>query len=447
MRSTKNKRCKAICAILKSTWKKTLIHKYEVIAFLFLLTAFIFLRSYQLETRMSFSFDQVNGAWAAKDALIDHHWPLTGPVAKQNSGFYMAPIYYYILIPFYFVFNLHPIASGVTAVFISCLTFLTIFLAVKNLFNTPIAFIAAYIDLTSVYIINSDKVEWNAGITVITSMLIFFFLYKVLTGGVKMIIPLFLTLGFSLSGDFTNIFYFLIVLISLPFFPRKKMTLLYLLLGVIIVILMISPVIVYEIMHSKSESGNLLSYLGTYYHGFHLTRFLQLRRDAFIEFVMIFGNDIVSYFDFLLPLVFIFFYYRQYRDKGAIILSSLVVLWFFIPWLVFTAYSGEITNYYFYMTRPVILIILAYLTYRLISLHSYKVIITLLVIIFWGYFSFTNLVSFFQENPGNDFYNAKRIITPEVQARNTGVRHIYSTPEAYLQFYYEDYKHFNMNND
>ncbi len=445
MTSTKNNTLKHKRLLFNYIYKEISNHKLEVLTFIIFLIVFIFLRSYQLEARMSFNFDQVNGAWAAKDALVDHHWPLTGPVAKQNSGFSMAPLYYYILIPFYFIFNLHPIASGVAAIFISTLTFLCLFFVVKNLFNTKIAFIAAGIDLVSVYIINSDKIDWNAGITVITSTLTFFLLYKILTGKVKMIIPLSLVLGLSLSGDFTNIFYFFIVLLSLPFFPRKRQVLFYSLLGIAIIILMISPVIINEMTMHRSQGTNLLTYMGTYYHGFHLTRFLQLRRDAFIEFVMIFGNNIVSYFDFLLPLLFIFLYVRQHKNKEAIIFSILVVLWFFIPWLVFTAYSGEISNYYFYMTRPVILMMLAYFTYRL--LFTQQLIIIIFVVIFWGYFSYSNLITFFQENPGNDFLNAKHLITPEVQAHNTSVRHIYSTPEAYLQFYYEDYKNFNLNDN
>ncbi len=442
MKIKKDKKSQTQLSWIKSIKDQLLHHKSEVIIFLLLLIVFIFLRSYQLESRMSFNFDQVNGAWMAKDALVDHHWPLTGPVAKQNSGFSMAPLYYYILIPFYFVFNLHPIASGIAAVFISTLTFLSIFFVIKYLFNTKVALIAAYIDLVSVYIINSDKIDWNAGLTVLTSALTFFFLYKVLVGKTRMIIPLFLTLGFSLSGDFTNIFYFFIVSVCIPFFPKRKETLLYLILGVIIIMLLISPVLVSDIISRKGEGTNALSYLGTYYHGFHLTRFLQLRRDAFIEFVMFFGNDFVSYFDFLLPLIFGFLYYRQNKNREAIILSVLSILWFFIPWIVFTAYSGEITNYYFYMTRPIILMILAYFTYRLFLTR--KIIIMTCVLLFWGYFTVNNLLNFFQEHPGNDFYNAKQIITPEVNAHNTSVRHIYSTPESYLQFYYEDYKNFNL---
>lgn len=41
-------------------------------------------------------------------------------------------------------------------------------------------------------------------------------------------------------------------------------------------------------------------------------------------------------------------------------------MWFTVPWFVLATYSGEISNYYFFITRPVSLIILAYLFYRLL---------------------------------------------------------------------------------
>ena len=97
------------------------------------------------------------------------------------------------------------------------------------------------------------------------------------------------------------------------------------------------------------------------------------------------------------------------------------------------------------MTRPAILMMLAYFTYRAFS--DRQIPLMVVTAVFWIYFSYSNLFIFFQEKPGNDFFNAKNLITPEVQAHNTGVRHIYSTPEAYLQFYYEDYKNFNLNDN
>ena len=71
----------------------------------------VFFRFYGFEEKHGFSWDQVDNAWAAKNILVEHKFPLVGMVAKQNSGFYIGPMYYYYVAFFYLLTNLDPIAS------------------------------------------------------------------------------------------------------------------------------------------------------------------------------------------------------------------------------------------------------------------------------------------------------------------------------------------------
>jgi len=70
----------------------SLKNRFLLILFL-LLAVTAFLRFYQLDTRSPFGWDQVDNAWAVKNIIIDHRFPLVGMQAKLNSGIYIGPLY------------------------------------------------------------------------------------------------------------------------------------------------------------------------------------------------------------------------------------------------------------------------------------------------------------------------------------------------------------------
>lgn len=141
-----------------SRWKKNILkNKLNLSIFLGLLSLHVFLRVYQLEERMGFSWDQVDNAWAAKRILIDHNYPLLDMVAKASSGFYIGPAYYYLIAIVYWFFNLNPIASPFFAGITSILTFFILFYVFKKIFSLPVAFIALFIHTVSYFIISSDR--------------------------------------------------------------------------------------------------------------------------------------------------------------------------------------------------------------------------------------------------------------------------------------------------
>ena len=54
-----------------------------------------------MDQKNPFGYDQVDNAWAAKNIIINHWYPLVGMVAKANSGIYIGPVYYYLIAVFY----------------------------------------------------------------------------------------------------------------------------------------------------------------------------------------------------------------------------------------------------------------------------------------------------------------------------------------------------------
>ncbi len=412
--------------------------KREWIILLLIFSLHLFLRFYQIETRNPFGWDQVDNAWAAKNIIVEHRWPLLGMQAKLNSGFYIGPAYYYLVAVVYFLTRLDPIASGIFAGITSIFTFFIIFLITKKLFSVQVALIAIFIHTFSFYIIYFDRVQWPVNFIAPISLIIFYALYKIINGREKYIFLLALALGFSFHLHFTAVFFPLMVFLALPFFPRKKVLLKYGLASLPLFLIWLVPNFLAQISNQGAQADNLLNYLKTYYHGFHLVRVFQLAKDAFIEFEGILMEGIgplmaikpIKYV--LLPLFFLTYYFsKPSRSKFA--LGYLAGLWIVVPWLVFSVYRGEISNYYFSLTRPIVIIILAYLTSRLWQAKA--LLLRLTVVIFWLFYSLANTQNFlrFQYHPGLVYQKA--LVREAIRKREV-IEYKQGIPESYLYYFY-----------
>ncbi len=303
-------------------------------------------RFYQMDVRTPFGYDQVDNAWAAKRLIIEHKFPIVGMVAKQNSGIYIGPLYYYFVSIFYFLTNLNPVASNLIAGVTSIFTFWTIYLVTKKLFNKEVALIAAFINTFSYLAIIFDGIQWPVNFLPSISLIIFYLLYKIINGDVKKLIYLALAVGIVFNIHFTAIFFPIIVFLSLPLFPWNFNTIKYILVSTIVFIIFLIPNLVFYILNSKAYASNS-SYLSSYYHGFHLRRFVQLVNDQSIEFVQFLLVPWLGIFRSAIVPIFFVVYWLDNNISEKKKFLYLVGLWFVVPWLVFTTYKGEISDYYF----------------------------------------------------------------------------------------------------
>lgn len=404
----------------------------KIFLFVLIFILHLFLRFYDIETRNSFGWDQVDNAWAAKNIIVDHKYPLLGMTAKGNSGFSIGPAYYYLISIFYFFTNLDPIASGLFAGVTSIFTFLSFFYIVKKLFSFNVALIAIFIHTISFSAISADRVQWPVNFIAPISLIVFYALYNVLIGKVKHIILLAIAIGFSFHIHFTSVFYPIIILFTFPFFPRSKKTLKYLLLSIPLFLIWLVPNLISEFTTRASSSRSLAAYVSLYYHGFHLQRMLQLAPDAFIEF------ESTLFFRFLKPFVYFFlplfsiFYLQQKISRKSIIMIYLLILWFFVPWILFSVYSGEISNYYFSFTRLIAIMILAYLAMRVLYVNN--IVPKIIISIFIFYYSIVNLGLFVEKGKYN--LSAQRESVKEAISRADFIPFRPGDPSSYFYYIY-----------
>lgn len=420
-------------ALSKNPLIKYLKGHYVLLAFFSLFFLHIFLQFYKLDSFITFGWDQTDNAWAAKHIIVNHEFPLIGMVAKGNSGFNIGPLYYYFIAIFYWMFNLNPIASPVSAGVASILTFLVFFFLTKKMFSSKVALLMVFIQTCSFFITINDRVQWPVNFIPVISIVIFYALYQILLGKGKFLLLLGIALGLSIQVHFTSIFYFPIILLTLPLFPKRRTIILLGIASFFIFFCFLLPNLIYEGKTAHSQSVNIANYIRTYYHGFHVRRVLQLTHDGFIEFDLLLRNRVTSTLSFIFVPLFCLVYFFKEKTKKRFLFCYLTILWFVIPWFAFSTYKGEISNYYFFMTRPLVLIILSYLTYFLYTRKN--IYIRIVVICLWLYFSYANISDFVTYDKQGGLSAQMRATVVNIQ-NGSKMKTEQNIPEQYFLYYY-----------
>ncbi len=390
---------------------------------------------YNLEKWANFGWDQVDNAWAAVRILVAHKYPLLGMVAKQNSGFYIGPLYYYLTAVFYYLTNLDPIASPILAACTALFSYWVIYGISRRIFNEKVAVVSCFIYTFSYFIINAERMQWPVNFIAPISLLIFYFLYKVMGGEVKYIIHLAAAVGLSFHIHFTSIFYPIMILLSLPYIPINKKAWKYICVAVPVFAIFIIPQAIYYVQANHQNSlGNYTGYFQSYYHGFHLRRMLQLSHDAFIKFQSILEKPYAILRNavfFYIPIFYVTYWHAQ-KNTHRIKLFYLISLWILVPWIVFTTYSREISDYYFNIQMYLAVIVFAYLTQWIWDTKRF--VLRSAIGIFWLYFAAANVQIFFNTDHGNLIEDRIKVL--ESIDRGQLINFTDGDPKSYLDFYY-----------
>lgn len=409
------------------------IQRYQVI-FVVIFFTFVFLRFYDIENRIQFTWDQIQNAWVMKDMLVDHKMPLEGMVVKLNSGFYIGPAYYYLLAPFYFVFNLDPIAGGYFAGLVGVVTVIALYVVTKSLFSTSVALISMGMYTISFHAIISDRIAWPVVFIPLVSLLIFYFLYKSVMVGEKYLLYLAAVLGFSFHIHFTSIFYIMILLCTMPLLIRRKIAWKYYVLSTFIFLVWFIPNILAEGFKNFGSGKNIIRYLNSYYLGIHFRRIMQVFGDSMIEAESTIFFFQLRFLKYVFLPFFLFLYLRRNVTQKRVTFVYLMLLWFFIPLLVFSVYSGEISDYYFSLTRPFAIITIAYVTWFLWRKGFW--VIRLLLCLLGIYYTYVNISAFVDKK--YSILPQARQNTLQAIRENRRIDFQEGVPESYLYYLYAE---------
>ena len=218
----------------------------------------LFLRAYRIDILTTFGRDQGIDFLVVRDMIINHKLTLIG-IKTSVADFYQGPNYLYILLPFFWVFNFHPLAGAVSALIVSILTIIVLYVLCLKFLNQRVAILSSILFAVSPEFVkfgNTPLYQHFLPLFIFLSLFMFFKIQR--NPKATNFLWLGFFLGFALELHFLAITLVLAILVYLLIFHRAFKQIINLLLGLIVGLL---PTIIFELRHGFLNTNFLYAYL------------------------------------------------------------------------------------------------------------------------------------------------------------------------------------------
>jgi len=361
----------------------TQIMRYKLLFFLIIILA-IFLRFYRLPEMAPFDFDQEYAANFAYSVLKTFPVQLIGQ-GLSVEGLFMGPFYFYLLVPFFALSNLHPLGGAVASSIFGIVIVFAYFWAGKQIFGTKAGLIAAFI---RAILFNELLHDWSAAPAYSSELLVltvWYIFYKYWQGETKLSPLLGLIFGLFTSIHpilFPLYIIFLILLLIKRKLPGFKITV----LSFFAFLLPQIPLLIFESLRNFYEVKILLAFGGSgrglqypsLYFKFNMAeiqRILNLQIIPPETFTVVFLGILV-----VLAFKKVAFFRNNFH-------ASMLILTYFVFIIYYALFPKKVPEYYF-LTLTTLAIL--YTGALLNLLAKKKIFIALLAVllanIFWGNF-------------------------------------------------------------
>ncbi len=162
-----------------------------------------------------------------------------------------------------------------------------------------------------------------------------------------------------------------------------------------------------------------------------MRRVIQLIPDNFLQFSAIVNIPILSWLRYLWLPVFCYLLLRHNgrHERNMVILT---LLFFAVPLLILSTYSGELSNYYYSLELPIAVLVISWILVWAIKQPS--LISKLVVGCFLSIFAVVNSMKFLEDrNPSFHLYRLEAQNNLQI---HKDVQFSMGDPISYLYFYY-----------
>lgn len=330
--------------------KKKLILFFLAIS-VFLL--FMFFRSYNLSGRLGFGWDQERDALAATNILVGK-LTLLGPRVQGPAGFFLPPYFFYMLAPFYKLFNLSPSATGGFIVFWSILTFVVSYLIVSKVFDKKAALFFLALWAVNPLSVSIDTIAWNPVVVPLLFIVLIYLIYLYIKKiKAKYIFLAGIIFGMGLSSHLQFLFIapvFTPLLIDI-FKSKKFKNMAFLVLGSVIPFI---PIFIFDLRHNFLNLNQIAGFVKNGGEGVNRVLIVWERASSF----MVGGSPsiLLGTLIYIIVSIGLFVMARRIKntDQGKILLSLGAVWVASLP--LFYAFVRSPSEYYFnYLLIPFII--------------------------------------------------------------------------------------------
>jgi hypothetical protein len=375
----------------------------------------LFLRFYNLDQRIIFDWDQESYANQIKDVVVNHKVSLLGPRTTNATGFYLAPYFTYLMLPFYLVTKLHPIGSIYFIIAYNLIFVTGAFLLLRKVFDLKV--VAAFFAFWSInfLMVEYDIIPWWPVVLPLGVLATLFLLRKATTEKKLLnwiLLGLCLGLFANMHFQFVFVILFTIFFLGYHFWSTKTNALKPAITTIAAFIATLAPLLLFDLRH---QFLNTKLFFGFFFGGgsgvVHkdpiawipvLTNFLQ-------PFLVI-RNDILTLAFYIALGVGSFLLFKKAKDFRKEYYFASLCLWVAVP-LFFAFYGQRPSEYYFVFLLPFVLITLSD---GLIRNKLTPVLLLLFVISIYSSFNtafnYTPIQSRLKTHPFG-LYNKQKVVT------------------------------------
>ena len=116
--------------------------KWYCLILLVILFLGAFLRLYRINEYMTFLGDEGRDMLVVKRMIVDHKFTLLGPITSVGS-MYMGPVYYYMMVPFLWLWHLDPVGPAVMVALFGVATIFLVYLTGATFFHPQVGLVAS----------------------------------------------------------------------------------------------------------------------------------------------------------------------------------------------------------------------------------------------------------------------------------------------------------------
>lgn len=351
---------------LKKAGKEVKDHPGIYILLFFVLSFSIFFRLYRLDKLLGFWYDQGRDALVIWDFLHYRKFFLIGPVTGID-GIYLGPFYYYLIAPFYWLGRGSPVFVAASLCWLTLGAIFLIYLLAKEIYNRPIALLAAFLYGFSCSLVIFSRWLANPNPLPFFTLIVLFLLYAFIKGKSKALIGAAFFIGLCLQLEAAAAVWFLPATLVILFWQRKKLNRTIAFFSFLAFFVTLLPQIVFDFRHQGVLRNAFRQFLiaeKSFSGGQTKQSFGEiLKMRALTYYESLFGKLFAGQ-KWLRGLSLALFSAGFFRFGKKILNpgGKLLFIWFLAPLLGFLFYRGNhgyVWDYYFTGIIPSLVILFA----------------------------------------------------------------------------------------
>ncbi|MDA1316613.1 MAG: hypothetical protein O3B87_01155 [bacterium] len=323
-----------------------------------LIAFFALTRFYNLEHRIIFGWDQEQFSTQLRNIILYQDFTLLGPRVNNDLGFFLAPYFTYILVPFYFFSKLHPNALVLFVILIDMTFILSSYFLLKKIFTPTHAHWFLFLWIINPQAQNYDVIPWWPLMIPLGTMIVLGLLYYIYHRPHFLLwIMLGVVEGFFINMHFQFVFvvFLTFVFILLKYSPKSiPWVNIAMYFGAFSI--MFVPLLIFDIRNEFLNTQLFIKFFfsSTTAHNEYFS-WIPVLKNFFQPFTLS-NNSILAvlfYGIFIWITLILKKVHKGFKSVlyGSILITAIAVLIFF------TVYAQRPSEYYFMFLLPLILIV------------------------------------------------------------------------------------------